>query len=63
MDYIAQVVVSAFVFPFEKVLYYLAFYIVLASTICSVLCVEVILDYFRFLRAQRTDKKDIIKNR
>lgn len=55
--YILQVVVSAFVFPAEKVIYYIAFYLVLLMAIGSVLCVEVKLDYLRYLRAKNNAKK------
>ena len=54
--YILQVVVSAFVFPAEKVIYYIAFYLVLFMALCAVVSVEVKLDHFRYLRAQEDEK-------
>ncbi len=56
IDYILQVVVSAFIFSVEKVIYYVAFYLVLFMALCTVVSVEVKLDYFRCLRAQNSEK-------
>lgn len=57
VDYILQVVVSAFIFPAERVIYYLAFYLILFMAICAVVSVEVKLDYFRDLRARQGEGK------
>ena len=53
VDYILQVVVSAFVFYPEKVVYLAVFYLLMLCNVVTVLCVESKLDYFRALRADR----------